>query len=350
MSNFQVDDLVRIVRKSGTSRRGHFSMQMNAWIGKTVIVTKAHPSGWLNFEKCGWTFHESDCDLVKKAVHPDWYTTIQDMIVSGACSHRLQYKCYNSSKVSKETIEGWTKRSYRRDGYCFQSFSSSYGTIYHYDRLRWNFNHKSTMIDSYGNTVEKMELPKVTIKWWFKKWMEYGAFPKDVTMTDLMRGYLDIPMFKENAKGSRKKVPSNEVYLPVSLCRHITEYADLVKGCRYLVEKEGFHFLTALSLMSLLPRVNRAHSLFGVYLVSAQNKHSSLARRVADQARMLQLYFDRREDDENLTIFNWWGTVRRIATGYNGKAANTVQWIKEIEKINEEVKELEDIKNYNPNE
>jgi hypothetical protein len=331
-NKFRTDDIVKIVGCNTTILElGGSRNILNHYVGREAAIDKYYSGNVYLLTGIPYSFVSEDLKMIKESPRPRWADEIYDMGRAKNNSHMLNYTMYNA-KFPSRAVHNW-----KTGGYCFQSYSSSLNQYRSADRLQWDFYTVPSA--NFGSTFK---LPKSTIRWWFQQWKKWGAFPKGVLLKDLMEGTLDIPCRYRDKYNNMKPVPSNQVYLPVSLCRHVYEYADMLKMVKHLVEKYNMHFIVAVCVAANNPTTSKGHALFGQYICPT-NAPMPLYRRVALQARTLCRYFQRRDCDVQSAVFKWWMSVKTYSEMTSPKVLK-----KELGHIRRTIKSLDDLSTYNP--
>jgi hypothetical protein len=359
-TGFKLDDIVHLTGSYHTKTVAHWSVSgMDRYIGrKDLQISLISSNGFLKFVGIGWSFFYKDCELVHREEEQEWLAHIREMYSSIGCSHPLNYACYSSNMVNSKFSEWGEKKPIsfpEGRGYCFQTFANDQNER-HLDRLHWVFRLAPKLSPGTGDGQPDFKppkpLPKTTIRWWFKQWMRLGVFPKGVTLKDLMNGILDMPI---KYKPYGKTLPSNKIYLPVCIVRHVSEFSDCIKATRWLVEKRNVNFFTAISIAFLCLNQNRGHALFGTGVLPKMDENYNLAVRIAVHAKLIEQYFNVYiKEDKTRTIFQWWWQLKSLNGVYEfdkkTKSPKHKQWEKHYNYIIKNWNSCKDIINYNPEE
>jgi hypothetical protein len=325
---FMLDDEVEISGYIETARYlGGTLERMSTYKGKKGRIVRTYTGGVVQVSGVPYSWLQTEVKLLHRVPKPPWVDKVIAMGENRNSSHPLRYCVYSSNKYPDGPSD---VRLWVMGGYCFQSFGGSIRNDVGADRLRWRFIHKP------HTNFKRTVLSKATIRWWLNTWRKFGAFPEGVTTKDLADGTLDMRI-RENGIA----LPSNRVYLAVSLNRYIHECSDLLNITRYLTEKIGMHFFTAVAYASLLGTTSRGHSLFGGYVMPT-SRPLPLFVKAAIQARTIAKYFEYRADDKNKQIFKWWATVKLVSR------MQTPEGKAEIDDILERIQDTEDLITYNP--
>jgi hypothetical protein len=328
---FMMDDEVEISGyKKTCSYLGGTLERMSTYKGKQGRITRVYASGVVQVSGVPYSWLQTEVKLLNRIPKPPWVQIAINMGEGKSSSHPLRYCVYNS-RLYPDGPPGPHIIPWTTSGYCFQSYGSSLSGNQSGDRLRWEFIHRP------HTNFQRTTLSKATIKWWLNTWRKFGAFPKGVTTKDLVDGVLDMRVRDENGIA----LPSNRVYLSVSLNRYIHEVPDLLNITRYLTEKVGMHFFTAVAFASLLGTTSRGHSLFGGYVMPTSQPLPMFVK-AAIQARTIAKYFEYRANDTNKEIFKWWATVKLVSR------MQTPEGRTEIDDIKKRITEASDLETYNP--
>jgi hypothetical protein len=336
-STFLPHDVVKVKGIYASRRRlGGSRERMLPYIGMESTVTKAYNGDIASLQGIPYAFLAEDLELIERPPQPEWTPMMYRILEGRANSHRLCYCIYNSKRgVPPKRSTDWVT-----SGFCFQSFSASLSKNGAADRLRWNFQLKPS--DAFTDQRKTKTIPD----WWLTKWWRMGAFPEDVKLKDLKAGILDMPIRKYDKKYRQwNTLPTNRVYYAVCLVRHIYEWWDGIVALRYLVEKLGIDWWTALSMIACDAQSSKGHSLWGCYSLP-NTRYNKGYERVLMHAVMHQRYFDYgREFDTTRTVFKFWSTVKYI-TGFDNHHISTAV----LTECKKTVKSRFDLNKFNPKE
>lgn len=338
--DYMPNDMVRVKSVSRSKiRLGGSLSRMESYIGHKGYVLKVYPNNVISINGIPYALLGSDLELVERPDKPEWVAKLYTILEGRNNSHKLNYVLYNKEKYPDQPPSKHTGR-WVTNGYCFQSFSSSLSGHLSADRLRWEFYLRPST--NFQFQKDRKSVPN----WWLTNWWRMGAFPKDVRLKDLKAGILDMPVRQYDlaVKGYRL-LPTNRVYYAVGIVRHIWEWYDGIVATKYLVEKEGMEWWTALSCVATNPQASRGHSLWGTY-VMPNAKYKKEHERIALHAVMHQRWFDyARHRDVTQTIFKFWSTVKEM-TGSNSPEVGRAL----LSECNEHVHNLYDLTKFNPKE